>query len=240
VIKRGDERQKKIIKYILFGFLLAILIAAAKYFDIQEILRNLLVWINSLGNWGPIAFIVIYNLATVFFIPASLLTLGGGVIFGVTCGSLYTFVSAIIGATIAFAIGRYLSRDWVIEQMAHHPKFKAIEEAVTRSGFKIVLLTRLCPIFPFNLLNYAFGVTQVSLKDYILGSVGMIPGTIMYVYLGSIVGDLAMINSPEMMSMNSQTESIKWIINIASILTTIAVTIYLTKIARQALQQEVK
>ncbi|PSB03097.1 TVP38/TMEM64 family protein [Merismopedia glauca] len=240
VINRLDARKKRIISYIMMGFSLAILIISAKYLNLPEILRNLLRWVDSLGNWGPIAFIIIYNLATILFIPGSILTLGGGVIYGVLWGSIYVSISAIIGAIVAFTIGRYISRDWVAKQMAQHPKFKAIEEAVSRSGIKIVLLTRLCPIFPFNLLNYAFGVTQVSLRDYVLGSLGMIPGTVMYVYLGSIVGDLAMLDTPGMMSTNPQTEMMKWVINIISVAMTIAVTVYLAKIARQALEQEVK
>jgi uncharacterized membrane protein YdjX (TVP38/TMEM64 family) len=232
-------RKKRVFTYILMGLLVVILVIATKYLNITEILRILLRWVDSLGYWGPIAFILIYNLATILFIPGSILTLGGGVIYGVVWGSVYVLISATIGAIAAFAIGRYLSRDWVAQQMTQHPKFKAIEEAVARSGVKIVLLTRLCPIFPFNLLNYAFGVTQVSLKDYIIGSLGMVPGTVMYVYLGSIVGDIAMLDTPDMMSTNPQTEMMKWVINIISVVTAIAVTIYLAKIARQSLEEEV-
>jgi uncharacterized membrane protein YdjX (TVP38/TMEM64 family) len=240
LIKPLDARKKRIFSYILLGLSIAILPIASKYLNLPELLRDVLERIESLGYWGPISFIIIYNLATILFIPGSILTLGGGVIYGVLWGSIYVLIAATIGAIVAFTIGRYLSRDWVAEQMARHPKFKAIEEAVTHSGFKIVLLTRLCPIFPFNLLNYAFGVTQVSLKDYILGSIGMVPGTVMYVYLGDLVGDLKTIDTPDMMSANPQTETMKWIINVVTVVTTIAVTIYSAKIARQALEQEVK
>jgi uncharacterized membrane protein YdjX (TVP38/TMEM64 family) len=151
-------------------------------------------WVKSLGLFGPIAFMIIYNLATLLFIPGSLLTLKGGCLFGVFWGSVYVLIAALLGATFAFIVGRYLSRDWVCRQMEKNPKFKAIDRAVAKEGWKIVLLTRLSPLFPFNLLNYAFGVTQVSLKDYVLGSLGIIPGTVMYVYLGSLAGDLATMN----------------------------------------------
>jgi uncharacterized membrane protein YdjX (TVP38/TMEM64 family) len=240
LIKTLEARKKTVFSYILLVLLVFVLVIASKYLNLGEILRDILERIESLGYWGPISFIIIYNLATILFIPGSILTLGGGVIYGALWGSIYVLIAATIGAIAAFAIGRYLSRNWVAQQMARHPKFKAIEEAVTHSGFKIVLLTRLCPIFPFNLLNYAFGVTQVSLKDYILGSIGMVPGTVMYVYLGDLVGDLKTIDTPDMMSVNPQTETMKWIINIVTLVTTIAVTIYLAKIARQALEEEVK
>jgi uncharacterized membrane protein YdjX (TVP38/TMEM64 family) len=122
------------------------------------------------GSVGIIAFVVIYNLATVLFIPGSLLTLGGGALYGVVWGSVYVVIAATLGATIAFLIGRYYARGWVAKQMQGHPKFQAIDQAVAKEGVKIVLLTRLSPVFPFNLLNYAFGVTCVSLKDYVIGT----------------------------------------------------------------------
>jgi uncharacterized membrane protein YdjX (TVP38/TMEM64 family) len=204
----------------------------------QEIFSHVLTWIAQLNAWGAIAFIIIYNLATVLFIPGSLLTLGGGVIFGVFWGSIYVFIAATMGATIAFLIGRYLSRDWVAKKIADYPQFQAIDRAVAQSGFKIVLLTRLSPLFPFNLLNYAFGITKVSLKDYILGSIGMIPGTIMYVYIGSLAGDIAMIGSGNVPT-NSQVETAQWLIRIIGFVATVTITIYITRIAKKALQESV-
>ncbi len=115
-----------------------------------------------------IAFIAIYNLATLLFVPGSLLTVKGGCLFGIVWGSVYVLIAATLGAIWAFLLGRYLSRDWVCQKIGKNSQFQAIDRAVMQEGWKIVLLTRLSPIFPFNLLNYAFGVTQVSLKDYIL------------------------------------------------------------------------
>ncbi len=163
---------------LILGIGLAVaLIAATKFLDFQGILKNALESIASLGPWGPAAFILIYIVATVLFIPGSLLTLGSGVLFGVVGGSVCVSIGSVLGATGAFLTGRYLTRDWVSKQIEGNQKFKAIDSAVASEGWKIVLLTRLSPIFPFNLLNYAFGVTQVSLKDYFLASwIGMIPG----------------------------------------------------------------
>jgi uncharacterized membrane protein YdjX (TVP38/TMEM64 family) len=204
-------------------------------FNPQTILRNALQWIDGLGAVGAIAFIGIYIIATVAFLPGSILTLGAGVLFDVVLGSIYVFIGATLGATLAFLVGRYLARNWVSSKIADNQKFAAIDNAVGKEGLKIVLLTRLSPIFPFNLLNYAFGVTAVSLKDYFLGCVGMIPGTIMYVYIGSLAGNLALIGTD-----NQPTNpTITWIIRIVGFMATVAVTVYVTKIAKKALEQEV-
>jgi uncharacterized membrane protein YdjX (TVP38/TMEM64 family) len=207
----------------------------ASGFNPQIWLRNALQWIDSLGAIGALAFILLYIIATVAFLPGSILTLGAGVVFGVVMGSVYVFIGATIGATAAFLVGRYLARGWVAKKIAGNAKFKAIDAAVGREGLKIVLLTRLSPVFPFNLLNYAYGVTGVSLKDYVLGSIGMIPGTIMYVYIGSLAGNIATIGT------DSQPGNpiIQWAIRIIGFIATVAVTLYVTKIARQALEAEV-
>jgi len=204
-------------------------------FNPQETLRNALQWIDSLGSVGAIAFIALYIIATVAFLPGSIITLGAGVVFGVVLGSLYVFIGATLGATAAFLVGRYLARGWVSKKIAGNDKFKAIDEAVGKEGFKIVLLTRLSPIFPFNLLNYAFGVTGVSLKDYFLGSVGMIPGTIMYVYIGSLAGSLARIGTEG----QATNPTVQWAIRIIGLIATVVVTVYVTRIARKALEKKV-
>ncbi|MBN3906552.1 MAG: TVP38/TMEM64 family protein [Nostoc sp. NMS1] len=224
------------LQLLLLSCLVVAFIIAAKQLNFQGLLHALVIWVESLGIFGPIAYIVIYNLATLLFIPGSLLTLKGGCLFGVFWGSIYVLIAAIIGATLAFIIGRYLSRDWVYRQMDKYPKFKAIDLAVAKEGWKIVLLTRLSPVFPFNLLNYAFGVTQVSLKDYILGSFGIIPGTVMYVYIGSLAGNLAMINTSYQPT-TSETQVWQWIMQVVGLIATVAVTVYITKVAQKALAQ---
>ena len=204
---------------------------------IQTALQSSLVWVKGLGAIGVLAYILIYNLATVLFIPGSLLTLGGGAIYGVVWGSIYVFIAATLGATLAFLIGRYVAQDWVSKKIEGNVTFKAISSAVAQDGFKIVLLTRLSPIFPFTLLNYAFGVTQVSIRDYILGSIGMVPGTILYVYLGSLAGDLTALSAKRPLSAEAQTA--QWVIRILGFIATIAVTLYITRIAKKALAESV-
>ncbi|MBI4782722.1 MAG: TVP38/TMEM64 family protein [Oscillatoriophycideae cyanobacterium NC_groundwater_1537_Pr4_S-0.65um_50_18] len=199
-------------------------------FNPQALLQASLEWIQGLGAVGAIAFIALYAVATIAFFPGSVLTLGAGVVFGVVQGALYVFGGACLGATLAFLIGRYLVREWVAKKIAANAKFKAIDQAIGREGFKIVLLTRLSPIFPFNLLNYALGITGVSLRDYILGFIGMIPGTLLYVYLGSLAGNLAAIGSP-----TQAASTVQWVIRIVGFIATVIVTIFITRVARNAL-----
>ncbi|MEO8892250.1 MAG: TVP38/TMEM64 family protein [Coleofasciculaceae cyanobacterium] len=207
----------------------------AQGFNLQETLRGVLIKINSFGAVGAIAYIALYIIATVAFLPGSIVTLGAGVVYGVFLGSIYVFIGATLGATAAFLIGRYLARGWVYKKIAGNEKFKAIDEAVGKEGFKIVLLTRLSPVFPFNLLNYAFGVTGVALKDYLLGFVGMIPGTIMYVYLGSLAGSCALIGTDN----QPKNLAVQWTLRIVGFIATVAVTLFVTRIARKALEEKV-
>ncbi|MTJ08855.1 TVP38/TMEM64 family protein [Anabaena sp. UHCC 0204] len=245
----STKNWQKLIKFavlILFAFSITLVFATEPAFgqesaqntpgfNPQVWLKNALQWIDGLGAVGALAFILLYIIATVAFLPGSILTLGAGVVFGVVMGSLYVFIGATIGAAAAFLVGRYLARGWVAKKIAGNSKFRAIDEAVGREGLKIVLLTRLSPIFPFNLLNYAYGVTGVSLKDYVLGSIGMIPGTIMYVYIGSLAGSIATIGTES----QPGNPGVQWAIRIIGFIATVAVTIYVTKVARKALEDEV-
>lgn len=235
---KPQSRLNKPAKIILLASLVFTLLVAAKLFNFQLILSKSIIWVSSLGVWGPIAFIVIYNLATLLFIPGSLLTLKGGCLFGFLWGTVYVLIAAIIGSVLAFLVGRYLSRGWISVQINQYPKFKAIDKAVTQEGWKIVLLTRLSPLFPFNLLNYAFGITQVSLKDYVLGSIGIVPGTVMYVYIGSIAGNLSMINMSHQLT-SPETQIWQWILQGVGLIATFTVTIYTARVAKKALAQSV-
>lgn len=204
-------------------------------FNPQQLLVNALEWVKGLGPVGAIAFIGIYIVATVAFLPGSVLTLGAGVLFGVVQGALVVFVGATLGATFAFLVGRYLARGWVARKIEGNQNFAAIDQAVGQEGFKIVTLLRLSPIFPFNLLNYGLGVTGVSLKDYFLGSIGMFPGTVMYVYLGSLAGSLATLGTGDAPS----NPAVTWAIRIIGLIATVAVTVVVTRIARKALAEAV-
>lgn len=201
--------------------------------DSQIALQQVFTQLQQWGWGGVLAFIGLYILATVALIPGSLLTLGAGLLYGIVQGTLYVFVGASLGATAAFLIGRYWARNWVAQKLQNQPKFQAIDRAVKQQGFKVVLLTRLSPIFPFTLLNYAFGITGVSLRDYVLGCLGMLPGTILYVYLGSLAGSLATLGTP--------TQAVnpvwQWLISGLGLLATFTVVLLVSRIARQTLSR---
>jgi uncharacterized membrane protein YdjX (TVP38/TMEM64 family) len=148
-------------------------------------------WVRSLGVLGPLVFIAVYALAVVAFAPGSALTVAAGVIFGVAQGTLYVFVAATLGASAAFLVARYLARGAVERRLAGNKRFTAIDRAVGEQGRKIVFLLRLSPVFPFNLLNYALGLTRVRFVDYFVACAGMLPGTLLFVYSGSLVRNAA-------------------------------------------------
>jgi uncharacterized membrane protein YdjX (TVP38/TMEM64 family) len=179
-----------------------------------------------LGAWGVVAFVLIYILACVLMIPGSALTLGAGAIYGVVNGSLIVSVAATLGATAAFLSGRYLMRERVGGMLARHPKFAALDRAVALEAWKIVLLTRLSPVFPFAPLNYAFGLTRVSLRVYVIGSwLGMLPGTVLYVYLGSLAKAAG----------GGSRSPAQWVGYGLGLLATVAATIVIARSARRAL-----
>ena len=134
-------------------------------------------YVASLGPAGPAVFVVGYALATVGFIPGSLLTLSAGAIFGLGWGVVLVFMAATLGSTLAFLIARYGARKAIARRVDSNPQFAAVNRAIAAQGRRIVFLLRLSPAFPFSLLNYALGLTTVSLRDYVLAGVGMLPGT---------------------------------------------------------------
>jgi uncharacterized membrane protein YdjX (TVP38/TMEM64 family) len=210
------------------------LLVAARWLGVGGALRSLLEWISSLGAIAPVVFIAAYIAACVLFIPGSIMTIGSGVLFGVVWGSVYVSIGATIGATLAFLIGRYFARDWVATKLAGNPTFNEIDAAVGREGWKIVGLTRLSPVFPFNLLNYAYGLTRVSLRDYFIASwIGMLPGGVMYTYIGSLVGDLTRLGDAP-----TARPAGFWMLNIVGLAATVGVALYAAQIARRALTQK--
>jgi uncharacterized membrane protein YdjX (TVP38/TMEM64 family) len=230
----------KILKWtkplLIITAIVAVLVLGGKYFNLQQRLADALAWIEGLGPAGMGVYTLLYIVACVFFIPGSLLTLGAGAIYGVVTGSLLVSVSSTLGATAAFLVGRYVARSWVAHKIEGNARFSAIDNAVADEGWRIVGLTRLSPVFSFNLLNYAYGLTRVSLKEYVLASwIGMMPGTVMYVYIGSLAGDLASVGTES----TEAPSAARWAINIIAFLATVLVTVYVTKIAKKALAEKI-
>lgn len=189
--------------------------------------------VQSLGNWGVAILSVLYVFACILFLPGSILTLAAGFLFGLVKGYAAVAVGSVLGASAAFWIGRTAGRDWVRRKVEGSAKFAAIDRAVARSGFKIVLLTRLSPAFPFNLLNFAYGVTGVTFRDYFWASaLGMAPGSVMYVYIGSAMKNLA-----DVFSGSTAPTALQNGMYALGLAATIAVTVVVTKIARRALNE---
>jgi uncharacterized membrane protein YdjX (TVP38/TMEM64 family) len=194
-------------------------------------LNGFVAWVDGLGAWGPVVFVAGYVAACVAFVPGALLTIAAGVIFGLGRGVACVFAGALLGSTAAFLVSRHLARRAIEKRVARDPRFAAIDQAIARDGLKIVFLLRLSPVFPFNLLNYALGLTRVSLRDYLLASVGMIPGTVLYVYYGTAIGSVAQLAAGAPAPGGSGRAALL----VVGLLATIAVTIVVTRIARAAL-----
>ena len=218
-------------RWVLYATAAVAIVLAVKYFHVQDWLKEALDWIGKLGPWGPVIFVGLYVVATVLFVPGSVLTLGAGAVFGVVLGSVCVSISATLGATAAFLVGRYLARDAIARKLEKHERFAAIDRAVAAEGWKIVFLTRLSPVFPFTLLNYAFGLTRVRLSHFVLASwIGMMPGTVMYVYLGSLVNVGAG---------HRQRTVGEWVLYGVGLLATMAVTVFVTRLAKKALAKKI-
>jgi len=229
--KAPAAARSPLARLLLIAAALAALIALGR--TVGGYVPQFAAWVDSLGAWGPVAFIAGYVIACVAFIPGSLLTLAAGAIFGVTRGVLYVFAGAGLGASAAFLIARYVARGAVERRLAGNPRFAAIDRAIAHQGRKIVTLLRLSPVFPFNLLNYALGLTQVRFGDYLLAMVGILPGTILYVYTGKLAGDVAALASgataPKGMGY--------YVVLGLGLAATVVVTSIVTRTARRALQE---
>jgi uncharacterized membrane protein YdjX (TVP38/TMEM64 family) len=190
-------------------------------------------WVNGLGVWGPLVFLVGYAIAVVALLPAVLFTLAGGAIFGLVRGTIYVFIGAVAGSIGAFLVARYFARGLVEKRLTVNPRFAAIDRAVGEQGLKIVFLLRLSPAFPFVLLNYALGLSRVRLADYALASFGMIPGTILYVYYGKLAGDVAAIGAGQ----GAERGAGYYAVLAVGLVATVLATTLVTRIARRALRE---
>jgi uncharacterized membrane protein YdjX (TVP38/TMEM64 family) len=215
-----------------------------------SVLQTILRWIEDNPIPGFVACIAVYTIATVLCLPGSILTLGIGFIFsnslglvgGVLIGTLAVFLGASAGAILAWSLSRYVFRHIVTQYvMDRYTTFQALDNALQQQGLKIMFLLRLSPIIPFNALNYLAGITAISLKDYSLALLGMLPGTIVYVFLGASAGSLAEIQARDQTTSGLTIGII--VVGIISGLTAIGLTSYYAKrefqLALEARQQEI-
>lgn len=193
-------------------------------------------WVESLGALGPLVFMAGYIVATVAMVPGLLLTIAGGALFGLVRGTFYVFIAASIGATAAFLISRHVVRDFVLKKLGNDPRLAALDAAIGREGRKIAILIRLSPLFPFNVTNYALGLTAVRLRDYVIACIGMLPGTLLYVYYGRLIGDVATIVS----GVQVERGTAYWILLVMGLIATVVVTALITRAAQRALRSSVE
>ena len=223
-------------KQATLGLALTCLVIAALTLPIVEWLTAFFAWVQANPTIAWAVFVVFYVCAVVLMLPGSLLTLGAGYLFGLGYGFLIVSFASTVGATCAFVLGRFFARDWVAGELNSMPKFSALDQAVGERGGLVVLLTRLSPAFPFSLLNYALGLTKVPLKTYVLVSwLGMIPGTLLYVYLGSIAQNLTALLNGELAE--SPVGNTLLYLGLAA---TLALTILITRFASGALDKQLQ
>lgn len=192
-------------------------------------------WVESQGAAGPIAFIAGYTVAAVLLVPGSLLTLAAGAIFGLVRGTIYVMAGATAGATAAFLVSRYVVSGPVRRRLAHDLRYRRIDSAVEREGRKIVFLIRLSPLFPFNVTNYALGLTSIRLRDYVIACTGMLPVTLLWVYYGRLIGDVAAAVAGAPIRRGPGY----WLVFGAGLVATIVATTMITRAAKRALQSSV-
>lgn len=190
-------------------------------------------WMEGLGWAGPLLFMLVYAVACLLLLPASVFTMIAGAVYGVGWGVLYTAVGALVAIAVAFLISRHLARNAVARRLASRPELAAIDRAVGLDGFRIVLLLRLSPIVPFSILNYALGLTRVRFRDYLFASVGSIPGTFVFVSAGRLAGDLATVAAGE----SSPDSRSKMILLGIGLVATVTVLTIVTRLARKALAE---
>jgi len=182
------------------GLLLALLVAAIVAVAVGMPLSQWLVdgagWAENHRYAAGGLFIVAYTAAAVLVVPGTILTLAAGFVFGVAFGAALVSAGSLLGAIAAFLLGRFATRGWVAERVARSTRLRALVAVTREDGFTIVLLARLSPLLPYNVLNYLFGLTAVRLRDYVLGSwLGMLPATVLYVYIGSLAKTFSAITS---------------------------------------------
>ena len=220
---------------VLWAVAVLLLLGAAGWLlPVREWLGAALTWAAAHGEGSALLFLALYVLATVCLVPGLILTLAAGAIFGLARGVALVSAGSVLGASAAFFIGRTFARDWTQQRIAAWPRFRALDGALGERGFWIVLLTRLSPLLPFNLLNYAYGVTAVRPRDYIAASwLGMLPATVLYVYAGSAAANLAQALSGRVRT--GRTGTVLWVVGLAA---TVAVTALVTRLARRQLEHE--
>ena len=233
--KARSRKKSSSWKWIALGAALLGLTAAVRALPIDQWLRAFNEWVGALGPWGIVIFTVVYVIATIFLVPGSALTVGAGFVFGLGWGFLAVSLGSTTGAALAFLIARFVAREKITSIARKNENFRRIDAAIGEQGAKLVFLLRLSPLIPFNLSNYFYGLTAVKFWPYVLASwIGMLPGTLLYVYLGT-VGRAGLQAAS---GTDAGRSPLEWTLLVVGLAATVAVTIWVTRIARKALKEQ--
>ncbi|MGH7854254.1 MAG: VTT domain-containing protein, partial [Candidatus Binatia bacterium] len=219
-------------KAIIIVLVLAAIVAGVLFLPVRQWFMEFERYVQSLGAAGPVVVVLVYVLCTVLFIPGSAITVGAGTLFGLKTGFIVVVLGANLGALCSFLLARSFLREKVAAWAAPNPKFRSLDQAIGRQGFKVVLLTRLSPVFPFVLLNYFLGLTAVRAGAYALGNlIGMLPATFLFVYIGAAARD-ALAGQPD-----AAAGFYQQLLKYVGLAATLAVVVIVTRIARKALAE---
>lgn len=232
------NRIAKAIRWVCVAVIVLSIVGVFHLFPVGPVVRKMVDWSEGLGIWGPLVFGLLYVAAVLALMPGSALTLAAGALFGLAGGTIVASLASTTGAALAFLIGRYLARRRIQALLPRYPAFDAVDKAISESGWRIVALLRLSPAVPFNLQNYLYGLTGIRFWPYLLTSwLAMMPATFLYVYLGDLGRESLQAAADDAKRSRSTAE---WAMLIMGLLATVAVTVYLTRLARKALRQRIK
>jgi uncharacterized membrane protein YdjX (TVP38/TMEM64 family) len=219
-----------------FGKLAALagIVAVAWWLRASGAAGAALAWVEGLGAWAPVVFVALHAVSVVLFVPSIVPAAAGGALFGVALGIPLTVLGVALGSAAALGIGRHLARERVASTIGRDPRFQALDRAVERKGWRIVALARLTPVFPFSIGNYAFGLSRIRARDYLLASgLGTIPSNAVYVYVGSVSGSLAAAGAEG----RARTPA-EWALLAGGLAATVALALYLRRVAGRALSED--
>ena len=190
-------------------------------------------WVHAQGAWAPLAYVAGYVVLTVALVPGALPTMIAGVVFDLGPGTLYAFVGEVLGGALSFALARSVAHPLVEHRLARSVLFVTLDRAIAREGRRIVFMLRLSPAIPFNVLNYALGLTTIRFVDYLVASLGMLPGALLYVYYGKLIGDVAALAG----GAEVPHDAVYWTTTLLGLGATMAVSVVLARIATRALRE---
>jgi len=220
------------LKRVSIALIVVGLLMIAATLPVEQGVRRVVDWVEGLGPVGPLVYAGIYLLVTVLMIPAAAFSIVAGALFGLWWGTVAVWLGSNLGAAVAFLIARYLARDAVEKKLAGFPKFQAVDRAVAEGGWKIVAMLRLSPAVPFNVQNYLYGLTGIRFWPCVgATAVAMLPGIFLYVYLG--YAGRASIEAAA--AGEVQRGWGQWVLLVVGLIATIAVTVYITQLARRAI-----